>query len=58
MHMLMLLLYICTLHTQVEVATSDLRGASTEANVYLIMHGTLGDSQRHILSSSHSDFDR
>ena len=46
------------LSTQVEVTTSDMRGASTDANVHLIMHGTLGDSQRHILSSGHDDFER
>ena len=38
--------------------TSDLRGAGTEANVHLIMHGTLGDGRRHILTSGHDDFNR
>ena len=43
---------------QVEVVTSDLRGAGTEANVHLIMHGTLGDGQRHLLTNGHDDFNR
>ncbi len=43
---------------QVEVVTSDQRGAGTDANVYVIMHGTLGDGQRHVLSKGHDDFDR
>ena len=38
--------------------TSDLRGAGTEANVHLIMHGTLGDGQRQMLTSGHDDFNR
>lgn len=43
---------------QVEVETSDLRGAGTEANVHLIMHGTLGDGKRHLLTSGPDDFTR
>lgn len=43
---------------QVETTTSDLRGAGTEANVHLIMHGTLGDGKRHLLTSGHDDFNR
>ncbi|GFH12747.1 uncharacterized protein HaLaN_08491, partial [Haematococcus lacustris] len=43
---------------QVMTVTSDLRGASTDANVYLVMHGTLGDGSRHLLTSGHDDFNR
>lgn len=43
---------------QVETLTSDLRGAGTDANVFLIMHGTLGDGTRHILTAGHDDFNR
>eukprot|EP00967_Tisochrysis_lutea_P076358 scaffold103300_cov17-Tisochrysis_lutea.AAC.1 len=43
---------------QVQTHTSDIRGASTDANVHLIMHGTLGDGKRHILSSGPNDFER
>jgi hypothetical protein len=43
---------------QVTTVTSDLRGAGTDANVHLVMHGTLGDGVRHILTSGHDDFDR
>eukprot|EP00798_Chlamydomonas_sp_ICE-L_P013676 gene13676-19564_t len=43
---------------KVEVLTSDLRGSGTDANVHVVMHGTLGDSQRHILTSGHDDFER
>ncbi|KAF5839075.1 Lipase/lipooxygenase [Dunaliella salina] len=47
------------LHTyKVQTHTSDIRGASTDANVHLIMHGTLGDGKRHILSSGPNDFER
>ena len=49
---------IHTLPSQVEVVTSDLRGAGTEANVHMIMHGTLGDGQRHLLTNGHDDFNR
>ncbi len=43
---------------QVTALTSDLRGAGTDANVHLVMHGTLGDGDRHILTSGPHDFDR
>lgn len=43
---------------QVTAVTGDMRGAATDANVFLIMHGTLGDGMRHVLTGSHSDFDR
>ncbi|KAG1662011.1 hypothetical protein FOA52_009500 [Chlamydomonas sp. UWO 241] len=42
----------------VEVVTSDLRGAGTDANVHLVMQGTLGTGKRHMLSSGYDDFDR
>ena len=35
-----------------------MRGAGTEANVHLIMHGTLGDGKRHQLTSGPDDFTR
>ncbi|GLC54185.1 hypothetical protein PLESTB_000832700 [Pleodorina starrii] len=38
--------------------TSDVRGAGTDANVHLVMHGALGDGARHILSSGADDFER
>ncbi|KAG2501257.1 hypothetical protein HYH03_001064 [Edaphochlamys debaryana] len=43
---------------KVRTVTSDLRGAGTDANVHLIMHGALGDGVRHILSSGVDDFER
>ena len=43
---------------QVTVHTSDIRGAGTDANVYLIMHGTLGDGKNHVLASGADDFER
>lgn len=46
------------MHMQVVTVTSDLRGAGTDANVHLIMHGMLGDGKRHILTSGPDDFDR
>lgn len=48
----------CTVALQVKTLTGDLRGAGTDANVYLIMHGTLGTGMRHILSSGADDFER
>lgn len=51
--------HVCEyLGMQVKAVTSDLRGAGTDANVYLIMHGTLGTGMRHILSSGADDFER
>lgn len=38
--------------------TTDTRGAGTDANVHLIMHGLIGDGQRHTLVSGVNDFDR
>lgn len=43
---------------QVTTLTSDIRGAGTDANVHFVMHGTLGDGTRHILSSGQDDFER
>ncbi|KXZ51726.1 hypothetical protein GPECTOR_11g173 [Gonium pectorale] len=43
---------------KVVTVTSDLRGAGTDANVHFMMHGVLGDGQRHILSSGADDFER
>jgi hypothetical protein len=43
---------------QVKTLTSDMRGASTDANVHLVMHGTLGDGIRHVLTGGHDDFAR
>lgn len=45
-------------YPQVTTLTSDLRGAGTDANVHLVMHGVLGDGGRHILSSGADDFER
>lgn len=43
---------------KVAVATSDLRGAGTDANVYLQLHGVLGDGlQQPLLGGPHA-FDR
>ncbi len=47
-----------TLLSQVEVVTTDLRGAGTDSNVTMVMHGTLGDGKRHTLTSGPDDFDR
>ncbi|KAG2432966.1 hypothetical protein HXX76_008694 [Chlamydomonas incerta] len=43
---------------KVTTFTSDIRGAGTDANVHFVMHGTLGDGTRHILSSGQDDFER
>lgn len=45
-------------HPQVVVQTGDVRGAGTDANVYLVMHGVLGDGGRHVLAGGAEDFDR
>jgi hypothetical protein len=42
----------------VVVHTSDVRGAGTDANVHLIMHGTLGSGLSHTLTSGPQDFER
>lgn len=33
-------------------------GAGTDANVFFVMHGVLGNGQRHILAGGADDFDR
>lgn len=43
---------------QVMAHTSDKRGAGTDANVFFVMHGVLGNGQRHILAGGADDFDR
>jgi hypothetical protein len=43
---------------KVSVSTSDLRGAGTDANVYLQMHGLLGDGLQHQLLGGATAFDR
>lgn len=43
---------------RVLVATSDQRGAGTDANVYLQLHGLLGDGLQHQLLGSTTAFDR
>lgn len=43
---------------KVLVTTSDLRGAGTDANVYLQLHGLLGDGLQHQLLGSATAFDR
>lgn len=40
------------------VVTSDMRGAGTDANVYLQLHGLLGDGSQHQLLGSATAFDR
>lgn len=43
---------------RVLVTTSDQRGAGTDANVYLQLHGLLGDGLQHQLLGSTTAFDR
>jgi hypothetical protein len=43
---------------RVQVTTSDLRGAGTDANVYLQLHGLLGDGVQHQLLGGATSFDR
>lgn len=43
---------------KVSVSTSDLGGAGTDANVYLQMHGLLGDGLQHQLLGGATAFDR
>lgn len=42
----------------VSVVTLDLRGAGTDANVHLQLHGLLGDGLQHQLLGSATAFDR
>ncbi|MEW5311146.1 MAG: hypothetical protein WDW38_002885 [Sanguina aurantia] len=46
------------IHYKVMAHTSDKRGAGTDANVFFVMHGVLGNGQRHILAGGADDFDR
>lgn len=43
---------------QVKVATSDLRGAGTSANVYITLFGSAGDSGARCLESGAKNFER
>ena len=43
---------------KVVVATSDLRGAGTDADVFLTLFGDRGDSGERRLESSANDFER
>ncbi len=43
---------------KVTTVTSDLRGAGTDANVHITLHGLLRDGQRLQLMSGRDDFDR
>jgi hypothetical protein len=43
---------------QVAVHTSDIRGAGTDANVHLLVFGTLGDSGQQPLENSANNFER
>lgn len=56
--LILVLVRLCAGGAQVVTFTSDIRGAGTDANVHLIMHGTLGDGTRHVLSSGADDFER
>lgn len=38
--------------------TSDVRGAGTDANVYIHLHGELGDGRRHVLLGGVDSFAR
>jgi hypothetical protein len=42
----------------ITTATSDLRGAGSSANVWVVLHGSLATSGRHVLSGGQSDFER
>jgi hypothetical protein len=43
---------------KVTTFTSDIRGADTTANVYIILHGCRGDGVRHGLATGPHDFER
>ncbi|GAB4821886.1 hypothetical protein N2152v2_008932 [Parachlorella kessleri] len=43
---------------RVTATTTDLRGADTTANVYITLHGSRGDSQRHALATGPHNFER
>lgn len=43
---------------RVTTVTSDLRGADTDANVHVKLHGRLRDGERHALASGPCDFER
>lgn len=45
-------------HYRLELKTSDMRGAGTSANVFLIMHGHQASSAKHHLAATPHDFDR
>jgi hypothetical protein len=42
----------------ITTATSDLRGAGSSANVWVVLHGSLATTSRHVLSGGASDFER
>jgi hypothetical protein len=42
----------------VTVTTSDLKGAGTDANVFIILFGTEGDSGKRVLDTSKNNFER
>ena len=43
---------------KVSVHTGDKRGAGTDANVFIILHGEKGDSGRRMLESTGNNFER
>lgn len=45
-------------HYCLEIKTSDMRGAGTSVNVFLIMHGHQASSAKHHLAAAPHDFDR
>jgi hypothetical protein len=42
----------------ITTATSDLRGGGSSANVWVVLHGSLATTSRHVLSGGASDFER
>ena len=55
---------MCLIHTydpnlwQVEVKTSDVRGAGTDADVFLTIYGPTGDTGERELASAGNNFER
>lgn len=43
---------------KVVTVTSEIRGADTDANVSIVLHGSRRDSKRHALATGPRDFER
>ncbi|GMH36686.1 hypothetical protein BSKO_04559 [Bryopsis sp. KO-2023] len=50
--------HVQTIQYKVDILTSDLLGAGTDATVYILLHGSRRDGRRLVLTSGHDDFER